>query len=1179
MIAIKRIGVVFFVLFLLANGNAQNPPDSVVAKIGKRILQMDAWRASQWQLYTENGRWKYRQKVNWLSGFLGGELWNGYRLTGDPRFKKQAIAFARALLPYCRKDDTHDMGFIFYPTVVTAYRFTRLPQFKSAALQAADMLLKRYNRHGHFIRAWGKLSSKKKAGWSIIDTMMNLELLYWATQVSGNPAYAEAAYAHAVTCMKNHVRSDGSSFHLVIFDAQSGRVLEKKTHQGASDSSTWARGQAWGIYGFARAYFYTKDERFLHTSERMADFMLRHLPPDGIPYWDLTAPEARSYRDASAGAILAAGLYRLSSVEKSGQKMQVYRKTADRIVASLLKHYMYWNSQRQTEQGLLIHQVYNYPKGWAVNESFPAGDYYFTEAFLHYYRYRHWLKPQNVRQTILLNSNWLYLEKDVPQFRDLSAYADQWQRIDLPHTWNRFDVMDGEPGYRRAGSWYRKKIFIPSRIKNKRFLLYFEDANTHCRVWVNGQKIGSHIGGYVGFRLDISKALVPNRENEITVYVSNAYDPDLIPSQKSDFFIYGGITRDVWLEIVPLTYMRRLLVSTPQVSAERARTRVKMDVRSTMKQTVDGLAQLKTKDGRLVLKKNFKLNLQMGNNSADINLPELKQPRLWSPDHPNLYVLHVSLFKNGKLLDRTRQIFGYRWFEFKKHGPFFLNGQRLLLRGTHRHEEKAAYGAAMPNALHRADMEAIKKMGANFVRLAHYPQDPQVYRACDSLGILVWDELPWCRGGMGGIKWKKNTERLLKEQILQNYNHPSIIIWSLGNELNWLPDFPGGNNDDSLKAMLRILNRKAHQLDPGRLTAVRKYRGAVGIVDVFSPSIWAGWYSGVYQNFEKALQTAREKYPRFFLAEYGGASHFGRHDEQVVNGRGIIQTGGWQEKAVQTTVKNIARTSDWNENYIVDLFDWHLHVSEQLPWLSGSAQWIFRDFGTPLRPENPIPYVNEKGLTDRAGHPKDGYYVFKSYWNTSDPFCYIESHTWSDRYGPRGQARPVCVFSNCEQVELFLNGKSLGRRKRKRSVFPAQNLTWAVPFAEGANQLIALGYINQKQRAADTIRVHYRFSKPRPPIALQVFARKVGFALYRITVLAVDNKGRRSLNYNKRIYFSALQGGWLLKNRGTPDGSSVIEMANGKAQILFRKYPDRKAVVEVRNQDFKGSYVVLEKWH
>ena len=308
----------------------------------------------------------------------------------------------------------------------------------------------------------------------------------------------------------------------------------------------------------------------------------------------------------------------------------------------------------------------------------------------------------------------------------------------------------------------------------------------------------------------------------------------------------------------------------------------------------------------------------------------------------------------------------------------------MLLRGTHRHEEHAGVGAAMTNKQHRADIELIKEMGTNFVRLAHYPQDPEIYKACDELGLLVWDELPWCRGGLGNDNWKENTKNMLTEIIAQNYNRPSVIIWSLGNEMYWLPDFEDGGNKEKINTFLTEINDLSHKLDPTRKTAIRKYYEGADIVDVFSPSIWSGWYSGSYKSYQKAIDQYKKEYKSFLHAEYGGSSHLGRHTENPITGEGKIQSDGWEEAIVQTDVANIAQIGDWSENYIVDLFDWHLRISENDDSFVGNIQWAFKDFGTPLRPENAIPYMNQKGLVDRNGNKKDAFYVFKSYW--SKPF-------------------------------------------------------------------------------------------------------------------------------------------------------------------------------------------------
>jgi beta-galactosidase len=474
-------------------------------------------------------------------------------------------------------------------------------------------------------------------------------------------------------------------------------------------------------------------------------------------------------------------------------------------------------------------------------------------------------------------------------------------------------------------------------------------------------------------------------------------------------------------------------------------------------------------------------------------------------------------------------------------------------------------------------MAMIKEMGANFVRLAHYPQAPEVYRACDELGILVWDELPWCRGGMGGEVWKENTRRLLREQIAQNYNHPSVIIQSLGNELDWLPDYPNGDNVDSLRAMIHELDTIAKKLNPYRLTALRKFSAGADLVDVVSPSLWPGWYSGNYKGFEKAITDAREHYPFMLHIEYGGDSHVGRHSENPVTGDATWVPNGYEEHIKPQEVSNVALNSDWDENYIVNLFDWYLHISEQMDWLSGNAQWAFKDFPTPLRPENPIPYINEKGLVDRAGHPKDAYYVFKSYWTTSPLFCYIESHTWMERNGPENIDRVVKVFSNCSEVELFLNSNSMGKQKRDIQNFPAAGLWWPIRFIEGNNSLRAVGYRDGIVVTADSLTIHYTYKKIDVADHIVLTSESMSNGKTLVIATAVDKNGNRCLDYNKRVYFSCDRVGALLENYGTSTRSSIIEMANGRAQIECRPSLEGPSVVGVLNQDFKGEYLTVGK--
>jgi beta-galactosidase len=776
-------------------------------------------------------------------------------------------------------------------------------------------------------------------------------------------------------------------------------------------------------------------------------------------------------------------------------------------------------------------------------------------------------------ELVSLNAEWQYLESNAD---DPGAALQQagWIDIELPHTWNATDTVDAVPGYRRDASWYQR-VLPPAA--DQRQVLYFEGANMETDVYVNGQLAGRHVGGYVGFEVEITDYLESDDDNLLMVRVSNAYNPNLIPSQKSDFFIHGGITRDVWLKKLPDDYIQRVRIDTPEVNHDRAATIVTVVVDSVAADNaaVRVRASLLSPEGDVLGSKEAEVPEVSGARKVELQFESLDHPQLWSPDSPSLYqVVAELLAQDDAVKHRVSEPFGYRWFEMRPQQGFFLNGERLLIRGTHRHEEHAGLGAALPNEQHRKDMQMIKDLGANFVRLGHYPQDPEVYRAADELGLIVWDELPWCRGGKGGAEWEKNTEALWRAQIAQNRNHPSIIFWSLGNEIYWEEDFPGGGDAEVINPYLEKLNKLTKELDPSRLTTIRKYYSGAHIVDAFSPSIWAGWYGGSYGQYEQALKDSMLKYPALLHMEYGGSSHVGRHSEFPIDKDGI--PGGQvtvAEAMNQVVVKSVARDSDWNENYIVDLFDWHLRVSENLPGFAGNAQWAFKDFGTPLRPENPIPYVNQKGLVDREGKPKDAYYVFASYWS-KNPFCYIESKTWTHRNGPQ-EGRDVSVYCNTEKAELYLDGKSLGRKTKDPQRFPAGGLVWAVPFANGPNELSVEGFIDGEHVASDNLQVTYVVGGQGKFQDLVFTQENLSDSRVLIMAEAVDADGHRVLDFSDRVYFSTLGGdGRLLENFGTPTKSSIIEMANGYAAIEFER-GEQATTVELKAQNIKSRFIEI----
>ncbi|HMQ45650.1 MAG TPA: beta-galactosidase, partial [Mariniflexile sp.] len=307
---------------------------------------------------------------------------------------------------------------------------------------------------------------------------------------------------------------------------------------------------------------------------------------------------------------------------------------------------------------------------------------------------------KTLRTKVNINDNWMYAETNVNAVNDLKGF-NNWTQINLPHSWNIEDVTDSEPGYRRSASWYKKTIPMQTVDENKNYILYFEAANITTNVYVNGKEAGKHIGGYIGFEIDITN-FVKTGTNEVLVRVDNSFNPEVIPSQQSDFFIYGGITRDVWLLTVPKNHIAAFQMSTPSVSQKAATLKIKTAVANP--DNISGLklrADVFNPSGKKVASKTVLIT----NNDTELNFETIKNPELWDTQTPNLYTANIYLIHNKVEVDVVSDKIGFRWFEFKDHGPFYLNGKRLLLRGTHRHEEQAGVGPAMSNAQHRKDME------------------------------------------------------------------------------------------------------------------------------------------------------------------------------------------------------------------------------------------------------------------------------------------------------------------------------------------------------------------------------------------------------------------------------------------------------------------------------------------
>ena len=512
--------------------------------------------------------------------------------------------------------------------------------------------------------------------------------------------------------------------------------------------------------------------------------------------------------------------------------------------------------------------------------------------------------------------------------------------------------------------------------------------------------------------------------------------------------------------------------------------------------------------------------------------------------------------------------FGFRHFEFVEKGPFRLNGSRLLLRGTHRHEDHAGVGAAMTEEQMRAEMTLMKEMGVNFIRLGHYQQSDIILSLCDELGILVWEEIPWCRGGLGGEQYQAQAKRMLTNMIHTHYNHPAVIIWGLGNENDWPNDFPEFDKG-KIRSFMKELHELAHQSDDSRVTAIRRCDFCKDIVDVYSPSIWAGWYRGIFTDYKNASFHEMQQVKHFFHAEWGGDCHARRHAEDPFINLDKIEAGkGADERAGDASLYGgNARAStdgDWSESYMVRLIDWHLKEQETMDWLTGAAYWPFKDFSTPVRPENPVPYVNQKGVVERDLTPKETYYVFQSYW-AKKPMIHIYGHTWPIRWGKPEEMKEILVYSNCPQVELIVNGVPQGIKKRNSQDYPAAGLHWNCKLQAGENTVIALS--KGKAVVADTLRFVYETRTWGKPAQLQAKVTHCGGEssgdISMVEVQLTDAKGVPCLDAVNYIEFGLAGDGQLIENQGTSTGSRKVQAYNGRAAIRVDKRKG-ESVVSVR---------------
>jgi beta-galactosidase len=734
-----------------------------------------------------------------------------------------------------------------------------------------------------------------------------------------------------------------------------------------------------------------------------------------------------------------------------------------------------------------------------------------------------------------------------------------WDKIEsMPHCFNARDAVDPDQGYYQGPGWYRVTLKPNNPYPNGRTLLHFEGAGQKSKVFVYLQQVAEHVGGYDEWTVDITEAAaqeikINKGSVRVAVWCDNSRDLEMIPSSLSDFNLYGGLYRYVNLVYVPAISLERVHIESKVEPGGKASAAVRVRLYNPGALTDECELTIRVLDpGGKVIHTEVKRGAP-AKGENQVTAFAIDQPKLWSPDSPSLYRCEATL-KSAQGETHATERFGLRHVEWVEHGPFKLNGERLLLRGTHRHEDHAGLAAAMTEDLIRQEMHMIKDMGANFMRLAHIQQSPIVLDLCDELGLLIWEEIPWCRGGVGGDRYKEQARRMLRNMVDQHYNHPAIILWGLGNENDWPGDFPKFDQE-GVKAFFTELNGIAHQIDPSRKTVIRRCDFAKEIPDVYSPSIWAGWYSGRYTEYKQSVEDQMKTVNHFFHAEWGGDSHALRHSESPDAVISKISTGqGTDERGLAYLLTGgqtrASKDGDWSETYICNLFDWHLKEQETMPYLTGAAQWIFKDFSTPLRPENPVPRMNQKGVVERDLTPKESYYLFQSYWSEK-PMAHIYGHTWPIRWGAADEAKMVKVYSNCPSAELFVNGKSCGVKKRNSQDFPAAGLRWPVVFKEGENHVRVVARKGSTE-VTDEIRCLYQTAKWDKPAKLELreISRKDG--VVTVEARLFDAKGVQCLDSRQRVRFGLTGDGVLLDNLGTSTGSREVEVYNGRAMISLR---------------------------
>ncbi len=617
-----------------------------------------------------------------------------------------------------------------------------------------------------------------------------------------------------------------------------------------------------------------------------------------------------------------------------------------------------------------------------------------------------------MRNVININTGWSFLKdaKEIP-----AIIPNDWEVVNVPHSWNAEDGMDGGADYFRGTCNYAKVIKKADLPEADCYFLEINGANSSADVFVNGEKKAHHDGGYSTWRVDLTDDLA--EEAVVVIAVDNAPSDSVYP-QVADFTFYGGIYRDVNLVCVKKSHFclehfgGKGLAITPRIQDADAIVRLQAYVVDKKEnQSVHFI--IKDAEGNIVTETTKAENANdtkgLAENVALVDLEQcIKNVHLWhGRKDPYLYTAVAELVEDGVVIDCVEARFGCRSFEIDPENGFILNGEEYPLRGVSRHQDRIGFGNALLKEHHDEDMDLICEVGATTIRLAHYQHDQYFYDLCDERGMVIWAEIPYISNHMPG--GRANTVSQMKELIVQNYNHPSIVVWGLSNEITI-----GGHDDPDLIENHHILNDLVHEMDQTRLTTMAivsmcpmdaKY---VQIPDTVSWNHYFGWYGGTTEMNGPWFDKFHAMYPNLPV----GCSEYG------------CEALNWHTSA--------PKQGDYTEEYQTY---YHEELIKQLftrKYLWATHVWNMFDFGADARGEGGENGQNHKGLVtiDRK-YKKDAFYAYKA-WLSDEPFV----HLCGKRYVNRVEdVTKVTVYSNQPEVELFANGVSLGKKAAEDHFF------------------------------------------------------------------------------------------------------------------------------------------------